>query len=283
MWAATISGQNMQIVSDICPLDTSIGKCYFPQIDRSASKVLVSPTDASWLGLVDLTTGEVTTVSDSGLPGFDARFGHDGKVYYVATERHEGNLLYRTGMCYDPKSGRTHQVLAPQHGQVVVVPTTKSTAIAGEHESYHLNKGTSVFARGNKLILTQKGKATALQPVKDCVGYLWASLSPKGDKIVFRASGKGLYVIDLQGNILATMGYYMMPSWLDNDHIVAMNGSNGIVHEHKGSVLVVLNADGSGVQEITDKDTEAIQPMVSGDKIVYTTKGGTVHIMTFKF
>ncbi|MBQ1610789.1 MAG: hypothetical protein II087_02735, partial [Muribaculaceae bacterium] len=47
-----------------------------------------------------------------------------------------------------------------------------------------------------------------------------------------------------------------------------------------GSNIHLLKADGSFAQPLTDSKIAAIQPMVSGDKIVFTTKAGVVHVMT---
>ena len=67
-------------------METLVDSCgFFPQISPNGQWLLYSPTDASSLMMKNLNTGEITTIATTGYPGFDAIFGHDGKVYYVTT------------------------------------------------------------------------------------------------------------------------------------------------------------------------------------------------------
>lgn len=273
-----LCAQRVTVVSDECPLAGRDVAGYFPQLSPDGNLLLYSPTEATSLTLLNLKTGDEKIIASEGVPGFDARFGLDGKVYYVTMHPQPGNLIYRASRCYDPAKEKTDEVLAPQHGQVLAIPTGKSAAIVGEKESFNFDKGTFAFTRGSYLYVVKNGKVKRLQPVKDSVGYLWAQVSPKGDKVVFKAVAKGLYVVDLDGNILSRMGYYMMPSWLDNDYLVAMNGTDG-VQKRLGQQIYLLRADGTFEYPLTDPELSAVQPMAAADKVVFTTGKGEVHIM----
>ncbi len=278
LMAMTAGAQSVKVLSDVCPLDTTPGPAYYPQLNRAGDKLLFSPTEATSLKVLDLKTGAVSVVAEDGLPGFDARFGNDGKVYYVKAHRQANNLIYRSGYRFDPKTGETELMLAPQHGQVLAIPAGKSAVIMGEQKSYNMKHGTFAFTRGAYLYVVKNGKTRKLQPVKGSVGYLWASVSPKGDKVVFKAVAKGLYVVDLDGKILSEMGYYMMPSWFNNDYLVAMNGTDG-VQKRLGQQIYLVKSDGTFEQALTPPEMSAVQPMVSHGKIVFTTGKGEVHIM----
>ncbi len=273
--------QTVEVISDTCPLDSIYGPAYYPQLNRTCDKLLFSPTEATILKLLDLKTGVVATVADDGLPGFDGRFGNDGNVYYVTAKRRQNNLIFRAGYRYNVENGATEQVLAPQHGQVLAVAAGKSAVVVGERESYNFKRGTFAFTRGAFLYVVKNGNVKKLQPVKGSVGYLWASVSPCGDKVVFKAVGKGMYVVDLNGKILSEMGYYMMPSWYDNDYLVAMNGTDG-VQKRLGQQIYLVKADGTFEYALTPPEMSAVQPMAAGGKITYTTGQGEIHIMEIK-
>lgn len=277
LMALCVAAQSVRVTSDVVLVDSC---AYFPQLSADGSQLLYAPTDAKQLYLLDLKTKTTRLVSDEGVPGFEAIFGRDGKVYYVAMKKNADNLIFRSVRCYDPKRGTDTEVLRPQHGAVHAINGTKGTALVGEQYSLQEKKaGTFAWSRSDKLFIIEKGVTRTLQPVKETVGLLWASVSPDGKKVLFEAAAKGLYICDLQGRIIKKMGMYLMPCWYGNNHIVAM-GNAGNVQSAQGARIYLIDANTGDQETLTSDDVAAIQPMVSGDKIVYTTKTGEAHMMT---
>ena len=131
------------------------------------------------------------------------------------------------------------------------------------------NVGAYCYTRGDKLYLVDAtGVARALQPVKDSNGYLWASLSPDGTKVMFEAASRGVVVCDLNGTILSELGEYLMPCWYNNDYIVAMSNAGNV--RTSGSRIWLMSVDGETMKPITPKEERAVQPMVAGNKVVYS-------------
>ncbi|MBR5684553.1 MAG: N-acetylmuramoyl-L-alanine amidase [Muribaculaceae bacterium] len=244
---------------------------FFPQLSADGQWLLYSPTEATSLMLKNLTTGAVTTVSDTGYPGFDAVFGDDGKVYYVTQQRKKNGMVYRAGHCYDPATGKDQVVLKPQHGRVQALHATGGTVINGERQVYRSNGhvGSYVYTRGDMLYLVDEGGTTrTLQPVKETNGYLWASLSPDGTKVMFEAAKRGLFVCDLNGAIIADLGMFLMPCWYNDDYIIAMSNAGNIRLE--GSRIWLISVDGETIKPISPKEERAVQPMVADGKVVYS-------------
>ena len=253
---------------------TLVDSCgFFPQLSPDGQWLLFSTTDASHLILKNLSTGDHRVVSSIGLPGFDAIFGPDGKVYYVTQERKKGNLLYRTGHCYDPSTGKDEIVLKPQHGQVQPLRAANGVVINGERQVYSSAKqvGAWAFTRGATLYLVDAtGVSRALQPVDDSNGYLWASLSPDGTKVMFEAASHGVVICDLNGSIVAELGELLMPSWYNNEYIIAMsNAGNTRLNDSR---IWLIAVDGSLFKPLTPKEEKAVQPMTAGGKVVYTVQ-----------
>lgn len=273
-----VSLQAQRVVSTTTLVDSA---AYFPQMSDDGRWLLYSNTESTVLTLLNLSTGEKTVVADKGYPGFDARMDASGRVYYVAQQRRSNGLLYRSGRCYDPATGRHRQVLKAQHGQVLPVRAGADVVIEGEKKSYRSAKRVAsyAFTRGSWLHIVAQGRPVVCQPAGECAGYLWAQVSPAGDKVLFEAAGRGLYVCDMQGRVLHRLEKCLMPSWFDNDHIVAM-GNNGNVQRDMRSGIILLAADGSSRVALTDEEG-CIQPSVTADgRILFTTKSGTVKLMT---
>ena len=251
---------------------TLVDSCgFFPQLSPDGQWLIYSPTEATSLMLKNLSSGAVTTVASVGYPGFDAIFGPDGKVYYITQQRKKNGLVYRTGHCYDPATGKDEVVLKPQHGRVQALRSTRGVVINGERQVYYSGKqvGSWVYTRGDKLYLVDEGGTTrALQPVMDSNGYLWASLSPDGTRVLFEAASHGLVVCDLNGEVLAELGEFLMPCWYNNDYIIAMSNVGNV--RLSGSRIWLLSVDGEVCKPISSKDERAVQPMVSGNKVVYS-------------
>jgi len=251
---------------------TLLDSCgFFPQLTPDGQWLLFSPTEGTSLLLKNLNTGVVMTVATTGYPGFDAILGDDGKVYYVTQQRKKHNLVYRTGHCYDPVTRKDKVVLKAQHGRVQPLRATRGIVINGEHQIYRSDKhvGAWAYTRGDKLYLVDDaGTTRELQPVKGSNGYLWAALSPDGTRVLFEAASKGTYVCDLNGKVLTELGEFLMPCWYNNDYIIAMSNVGNV--RLSGSRIWLLSADGLVCKPLSPKDERAVQPMVAGDKVVYS-------------
>ena len=251
---------------------TLVDSCgFFPQLSPDGQWALYSPTDAATLMLKNLSTGAVTTVASTGYPGFDAIWGIDGKVYYITQQRKKNGLVYRTGHCYDPATGKSSVVLKAQHGRVQAINAATGVVINGERQVYRSNGqvGAYAYTRGDHLYLVDAtGVTRALQPVKDSNGYLWASLSPDGTRVLFEAASRGVVVCDLNGKIVSELGEFLMPSWYNNDYIIAM--SNAGNPRLNGSRIWLMSVDGETIKPISPKEDRAVQPMAAAGRVVYS-------------
>lgn len=281
MGALLCSAQQVTVTSTT-PLLKGVEAAFYPNLNSSGDKLLYSDADAHGLKMLDLNTQAVTTISDQDGAGFDAKWSNEGQVYYVTSKINlNERLVYRTGMRYDLSQKNNEIVLEAQHGAVHIETGTKGVAIGGERLTYtsSSSRGTGVYTTGSQLVITVDGKERRYTPVESHAGYLWASVSPGGDKIAFFAAGKGIVVTNLRGKVLAELGNYEMPCWYNNDYIVAQNATDD-GHRFTSSQIMLLKADGSWGIELTPRTSMTMQPTSGGGKIVYTTIDGNLTMIT---
>ena len=250
---------------------------YFPQISADGKKVISATTDAKCLYIYDLETQKRELVSDVGSPGFEAIFGNDGKVYYVAMSIDKNHIIRRSGRVFDPATGENREVLPEQHGAVHAINGTAGTAVVGEQKEWNTrDAGTFAWALGSKLYIYRNGEKHTYSPVNVQTGYLWVDVSPDGSKVLFHVPAMGLYICDAtNGRVLNKLSGCLMPKWYNNDLIVAQGRGR------LGYNIIIFRADGTGgIQSLASG--ECVMPSVSGNHVIYTTKGGSVKLLTLE-
>ena len=74
------------------------------------------------------------------------------------------------------------------------------------------------------------------------------------------------------------LGNYEMPSWLNNDYIVAQNTKDD-GHQFTSSQIMLLKADGSFKHELTKPTSMSMQPSAAAGKVVYSSIDGLLYMM----
>ena len=257
-----VMAQEVEVVSRQRLLEGVEGPAYYPVLDNAGERLLFT-TEGGALKLYDFADGVTTVVTQDYVAGRDACFGRDGKVYFVTQSVGEDHLVYRTGQCYDASTRKADVVTPTRHGAMRAVPA---------------EQGDAAWTEGSRVHVTVGGEERVFSPVDSWAGYLWASLSPDGQRVAFFAAGKGIVVIDLRGQVVAMLGNYEMPCWYNNNYIVAQNAKDD-GHQFTSSQLLLLKADGTWQTELTKPASMTMQPTCGGGKIVYTTIDGLLYEM----
>ena len=254
--------QEVEVTSRQRLLEGVEGPAYYPVLNSAGDRLLFS-TEEGALKLHDFADGVTTVVTRDYVAGRDACFGRNGKVYFVTQSVGEDHLVYRTGQCYDASTRKADVVTPTRHGAMRAVPA---------------EQGDATWTEGSRVHVTVGGEERVFSPVDSWAGYLWASLSPDGQRVAFFAAGKGIVVIDLRGQVVAMLGNYEMPCWYNNNYIVAQNAKDD-GHQFTSSQLLLLKADGTWQTELTKPASMTMQPTCGGGKIVYTTIDGLLYEM----
>ncbi|MGN0211395.1 MAG: hypothetical protein ACI4AN_00430 [Muribaculaceae bacterium] len=258
---------------------------YHPVLSSDGSKLLFSGSNEKGLKLYDIADNVVTTITDAERAGFEPKVTNDGKVYYVR-QNAEGVIKYRTAVCYDIADKSSSVLVENERNVAPVALLSRGGALLRGSMglksvgSRTPDSGIAVYTEGSKVIVNNNGAVAEYSPVESYAGYLWASLSPDGSKIAFFAAGKGIVVIDLKGNVLARLGNYEMPAWLNDGYLVAQNATDD-GHQFTSSQIVLLKADGSWMKELTSKTSMTMQPTTAPEagKVAYCTIDGNLFVM----
>ena len=110
--------------------------------------------------------------------------------------------------------------------------------------------------------------------------YLWVSLSPNAKMILFTVAGNGTFVCDLNGKIIATLGYLNAPVWYNDNYIVGMQDKDD-GHVITSSKVMMMSLNGKVKAQISRADEIAMypSPTAKSSKIAYNTINGEIQIV----
>jgi len=200
------------------------------------------------------------------------------KIYHIASDGKRYNSLVEQNLStlektFWVKNARNISNISIQKGQISFISNSK-LQIKGQDNRLKNDKEVFAFNDNNlNLILVKDTAKIVLNPLGEG-NYIWVELSPNGEKILFNKSGKGTYICDLNGNILADLARIHAAKWSANGKwIIGMNDyDNG--HTYTKSSIVISNSDASISQVLELKEIPiALYPDWSADmkKIIFNT------------
>ena len=127
--------------------------------------------------------------------------------------------------------------------------------------------------------LSQGNDIKTLSPNGLQESYIWPSLSPAGDKVLYYVCGVGAFVCDLSGNIVARLGALRAPQWYGNSVVVGMNDRDD-GHTVVASSIVATTLTGEN-QTLTPDSLIAMFPQTCerAGRIAFTTADGELYMI----
>lgn len=249
--------------------------------------LLSSPTNQGLVKL-DLNSKETTTLSTAPGAGFDVRISQDGtNVVYrevsFATNKMKKVALKNRNMITQEvitlaDATRDLQGYSIDGTTASVVKKGKQSARALGKEKVQ-TKNPVLSIKDRQLMISYGGKSRIFSPNGQNFSYIWPSLSPNGQKVLYYVSGVGAFVCDLNGKNIQALGQVRAPKWYDDATVVGMNDKDDGQFIYASSIVVVA-LDGSR-QTLTDDSVIAMypHPSLSGDKISFSTPKGEAYII----
>jgi Tol biopolymer transport system component len=138
-----------------------------------------------------------------------------------------------------------------------------------------------LFIEDSKIAMYINNEKRILQPLGKG-NYIWPSLSPDKTKLLFTLAGTGTFVSDLQGNIIAELGYANAPVWSPKGKWICYMEDRDNGMNVTSSNLFLISADGREKIQLTNsEDVHEMYPQFSpsGNEIVFNSSEGNIYLM----
>jgi hypothetical protein len=281
-------------VSSIEPLNLNQEK------DKVAQAVAISPqgdylllSSDSKQGLVkyDLATRAATTVTTEEGAGSEVGISSDGQMVVYSEVSYKNKRRHQAVKSIDLTNGKKQTLVkASRHQQGFTIENgTAATVTDGKMKLHSLKKGAAqtmerpVLSRYHlKLYITQGGETRQLAPNGADERYIWASLSPDGNRVLYYVSGQGTFVCDIDGSNVIPMGNLTAPKWWNDNTIVGMDEVDD-EYSITASAIVARTLDGQQ-QTLTGDDVIATYPLPSSQsgKIAFSTPDGQIYLINIE-
>lgn len=256
----------------------------YPVLSQQGDALLISSSNYKGLNYYDLKSNTHFIVTEDQGAGYNPVI-NNGQVLFQSNQFENGRK-FNAIKAFDIQNRVTSEILPYSResrqlssfdGKVQLTSDSKPMkAIRNFTVSQR-----SVITKDGKIILINGNEQKELNPVKEARnGYLWVSLSPKGDKILFTAAGLNTYIMDLNGKIVSDLGRVEAPEWYNENWIVGMlTKDDG--HTITASDIRMVSSDGKEVIRISDTTEIAMYPSAArqAGKVAYATADGKVFVL----
>ncbi|MDD5582330.1 MAG: hypothetical protein PHS99_03840 [Candidatus Marinimicrobia bacterium] len=267
------------------------GAFYYPKFSPDGTRLLMTKEQFVGLWEFDLRTGQTLLISNAPGAGYEPVYSKDRDRIYYLQDTFEKGRRYRSLMEYhrNTKGSQvliekerllTHPLQVTDHG--VITRTQSKVLLVGKDTKSENPQTRFVHTFENRLTLYENGKERELYP-SGRGNYVWASLSPTGDKILYHKAGEGTFICDLQENILAEFGYANAPVWSPNGQWIAYMKDYDDGHFITESEIWISSVDGKESAPLTNtKDIIEMYPQWSPDSKALTFHDLSGHIYIMK-
>lgn len=259
-------------------------------------------------------TAPTATIEKLDIAGFNAQFTEDGNQLLFTAQNFDGLKLYdlntkkqeeitkNRGAGYEPQlqdrkviyklDANSEKLVSfdlDTRKTSVLPPSTKQqkAAFPSPIVNENIDNGLMEAAPSADLRtieLTFAGGATkVIAPLGDN-DYLNVEISPNGNQLVFRVSGVGAYVTDLEGKIMRDLGNVEFPKWAGEGRVLCTETKDD-GYNYTSSEVFLHNISEDVRWNLTlQTNAIALYPNINGDysKIVFNTPKGELYLINLK-
>lgn len=277
-----VSAQTIKVKTQYeLPINTN---AFYPTFNQDGSKLLFSSESFKGLYLYDVENKQIKQISQAQNAGYYPIFSADDSKVFFRNTNFENRLRYDALESFDVKSSKQQRMLEPQrnlrqaqsyHNGILVL--TGKYLVKSTFGTTEKTVPVYVSTEDLNIYVYKNGTKTQLKPIEGNNSYIWVSLSPDNRKILFTATGKGTFICDLDGKIIASLGYLNAPVWYNDHFIVGMQDKDNGQVVTSSSVLMI-SVDGKIKKQVSDANHIAMYPSASSQsgKIAYNTLEGKI-------
>ena len=241
-------------------------EAHHPTLSPNGDVVLFTSENYTGLKSINLSTKEVSVIDETPKAGFNPRFTADGSEVVYRTSIKEDGISRDDVKRYSFASKGKAQIM--KHTKDVI----NTSLLVAETYAYGLVDKQAIEVSVN-------GVKTEINPIGYGYRYLWPSISPNAEKLVFNEVYSGLFVSNLDGSqakFLTSRGEF--PCWVDDKFVVALSTKDDGYVITSAKIIAIEVATGK-IIELTDDSVLVDGLAAVEDKIVYTTEKGEMYVM----
>jgi Tol biopolymer transport system component len=298
MLLTSLSAQNLVVseVRQITNLDQ--GTYYFPQLFPNGDKILFTSSNYTGLAYFDIATGEIVELSKESGAGYEPAFSPDGTSIIYRISEYKNRRKFSSLINQDIQTGQKQILVAEKRnlstprisasGEIVLlqdnVPDQISLNKSGQSKIPQSVQSDipNAFIENTNIALIKGGIKQIIQPIGEG-HYIWPSVSPDGNKLLFTKMGEATYITDLDGNNPVSLGRANAPRWSpDSKWVVYMDDKDDgyvVLESH----LYAVSADGQQRVQLTNAPDRIDMYPVWGsqfENIVFATDRGEIFLIS---
>jgi Tol biopolymer transport system component len=284
---ATLSAQTIAVEKSYRLMDQ---QGFHPQFNANGSMLAFTTESYTGLDVYNVSNNSVVRVSEDPGAGFQPVFSKSSDKVFFKNIIYENRLRKEGIKSYEFNNNKKVTMLEPR--RIIKQPQAFENGIL-IYADARLLKATFgktktpvtdyVWSDGSNLNIYRDNKIQRLNPVGDANGYIWASLSPNGKMILFTAAGTGTFVCDLNGKIIAKLGYLNAPVWYNDNLVVGMQDKDNGEYVTESKILM-KSIDGKVEKVLSTPNQIAMYPTTaaSAKKVAYNTVKGEIYVVELK-
>ncbi|VAW28123.1 hypothetical protein MNBD_BACTEROID06-1860 [hydrothermal vent metagenome] len=262
-----VYGQNDYSVERIEQLDI---KGFNLKLNPEGDKLVYTTSNYKGLWLYNIGEGNTVEISSKNGAGYEPLITDD-YIFYKSKESQ--SMLQRIEVL--SKNKTSINLSSKEQSPKAFYACEGTSKILEAKTSSDLYSIVLIYRDGRQIEIAPLGKRN----------YLNVSLSPNETKLLFRVSGLGSYVTQLDGTVIKEFKTAEFPVWLnENEILFAEVNDDG--HQYVASDLYISSISSNEKLNLTSSiDAIAIYPNVSANKrkIVFNTPEGHVYLISLGF
>ncbi|MGC9363089.1 MAG: TolB family protein [Fidelibacterota bacterium] len=268
-----------------------------PQFSPDGDKILFTEFGYKGLWLYDLKHKALTQINAYAGAGYEPAFTEDGKKVVFRVDEYRKMRRY-TALAVQTLGDQQVKYLSEKTrhlSPVLHLEPNRVLAVAEKRiQAYSLelakpvqsvkSHAPLVYIEDQNIALFQNGELRLLAPLGKG-NYIWPSLSPDHNRILFTIAGRGSYISDLDGKIIAELGVARAPRWSPDGKWVVCMVDEDDGHVITASDLWVVGAAGAPRIRLTHTTNRIeMHPNWSPDmsKIAFDTEDGQIGYLTIE-
>ena len=280
----SVAAQTITIKKTYSPMEQ---KGFHPKFNSNGNLLAFTSESYTGLDVYNFQHKSIVKISEETGAGYQPIFSNNDEKVFYKSRTYDARLRKEGVKSYDLSQKTRMEMLEPrrdmkqlqkfENGFMVFTDTKLLKATIGKTAAQVPNY---VWSDGNNLKIYKNNKIHLLNPVKGANGYIWASLSPNKKMILFTAAGLGTFVCDLNGKIIAELGYLNAPEWYNDLYVVGMQDKDD-GHFVTGSKILMKSLDGKIEKIVSPSQHIAMFPSTASaaGKLAYNTIDGDIYVV----